>query len=119
VKLWAYVAIAAILSGAIGYGVHIVKKANRADAAEARAAAAEAGRADDMAEVVKRLDADAEARIAFNKRFDDIEAKFAGIKIPPPAKLVQQRETPSVEGKCMVPSIGPEFVRVWNDSTAP
>jgi hypothetical protein len=34
VKLWLYVAAAIMLSGFIGYGIHIVKKANRAEAAE-------------------------------------------------------------------------------------
>lgn len=41
-KIWAYVIAAALLAGAVGYGIHVVKKANRAEAAEAQAKAAEA-----------------------------------------------------------------------------
>jgi len=118
-KLWAYIIAAILLAGAIGYGVHIVKKANRAEAAEARADAAEKGRADDMKEIAKRLDADAADRKAFSARFDAIEKKFDNLKIPPAAELVQNREVPSVEGKCLAPGVGPEFVRVYNQASEP
>lgn len=119
VKLWLYVAAAIMLSGFIGYGIHIVKKANRADAAEARADAAEAGRAKDMREVVRRLDESEKERQRFLQRFDDIEKRFDGIKIPPPQALVNNREVPSVEGKCIAPTVGSEFVGVWNAASEP
>lgn len=118
-KIWAYLAALAIVSGMIGYGVHIVKKANRVDAAETRAEAAEKGRAEDMAKVMQRLDKDAEDRRQFAARFDAIEKRFDDIKIPPPANLVQNREVPSVEGKCVAPSVGVEFVSVWNLASEP
>lgn len=120
-KLWAYVALAALLAGVIGYGVHIVKKANRADAAEARAEAAEKGRAADMAEVVKRLDESAKERKALNAKLDGINDRFDKLKInlPPASALVSHNEVPSVEGKCDAPTVGPSFISVWNDASKP
>ncbi len=118
-KLCLYIAAALVMAGVVGYGIHIVKKANRVDVAEARAEAAEKGRADDMKEVARRLDEDAEWRKGFGKRMDGIDAKFANLKIPPPAALVQPREVPSVEGKCIAPSVGPEFVSVYNRASEP
>lgn len=116
VRLYAYIAAALLLAGFIGYGVHIVRKASRVDVAEARAEAAEKGRADDMAEVVKRLDDDAESRKAFIARFDAIDSKFANIKIPDPKLLIQTRE---VKGACSVTGASVEFVRVYNAASEP
>lgn len=119
VRLWLYIVAGAALLGLAAYEVRVHKRAAQAEAAEQRADAAEAGRAEDMREVVRRLDKDAADRQQFLKRFDDIEAKFASIKIPPPQALVDHREVPSVEGKCDAPTVGSEFVRVWNDASQP
>lgn len=119
VRLYAYLVAAAILAGLFTYGVHIVKKANRADAAEARADAAEAGRAEDMREIAKRLDESAADRKAFLGRLDAIDTKFANLKIPAPKELVQHNEVPSVQGKCDAPTVGSSFVGVWNAASAP
>lgn len=118
-KLILAAVVVAIIGGVIWYEIGIHKKAARADAAEARAEAAEKGRAEDMAKVMQRLDKDAEDRRQFAARFDAIEKRFDDIKIPPPAKLVQNREVPSVEGKCVAPSVGVEFVSVWNLASEP
>jgi hypothetical protein len=115
-KIWAYVILAAALAGAIGYGVHIVKKANRVDVAEARAEAAEQGRKDDMAEVVRRLDADAKQRGELLARMGGIEQRFADINIPDPKVLVQTREVP---GACPVTGVSVDFVRLYNQASEP
>ncbi len=52
-KLYLYIAAAIVMAGLIGYGVHIVKKANRVDVAEAKAEAAEK-RALDIAETAAK-----------------------------------------------------------------
>lgn len=118
-KIYAYLAAALLLAGLLGAGVHIVRKASRVDVAEARAEAAEKGRASDMAEVVKRLDDDKAWREGFGKRFDAIDQKFAGLKIPTAAELVQSKEVPSVEGKCIADSVGPTFVGLFNEASEP
>lgn len=118
-RLYIYLVAALLLSGVVGYGIHIVRKASRVDAAEARAEAAESGRAADMAEITKRLDRDATQRQALLDRMGGIEERFNNLKIPAPSALVQNHEVPSVEGKCNAPSIGASFVGVWNDSAKP
>jgi hypothetical protein len=115
-KIYAYLAALALLAGVVGYGVHIVKKANRVDAAEARAEAAEKGRKDDMAEVVRRLDADAKQRGELLARMGGIEQRFADIKIPDPKVLVQTREVP---GACPVTGVSSEFLRLYNQASEP
>lgn len=114
-KIWAYVAALAILAGLVGGLVHMAKKASRVDAAEARADAAENGRHDDMVEVVKRLDKDAEERKALNGRLDAIDKRFDDIHIPEPGKLIQWKEKPG--DPCPAVSIGPEFVSVFNQTS--
>jgi hypothetical protein len=116
VKLYAIIAGLILLAGGIGYGVHIVRKASRVDQAEARAEAAEKGRASDMAEVVKRLDADKAWREGFAAKFDAIDAKFDSIKIPDPKVLVQTREVP---GACPVTGVSSEFLRLYNQASEP
>lgn len=118
-KLYVYLIAFALLAGTIGYGIHIVRKASRVDAAEARAEAAEQGRAADMAEVVKRLDESAADRKALNDKMDGITQWAKNLKIPAPAALVQHNEVPSVEGKCDAPTVGLEFVRVWDSASSP
>jgi hypothetical protein len=115
VKIWAYVIGLSMISALLGYGVHVVRKASRVDAAEARATAAEKGRADDMAEIVKRLDADARDRKAFVERFDAIDRRFADIKIPEPGKLILTKEIPGEP--CARVGVGLEFVGVWNTAS--
>jgi hypothetical protein len=115
-KLYAYLAALVIVAGIVGYGVHIVRKASRVDAAEARAEAAEKGRADDMAKVIKRLDADKAWREGFAAKFDAIDAKFDSIKIPDPKVLVQTREVP---GACPVTGVSSEFLRLYNQASEP
>lgn len=115
-RIYIAIVVALALAGAAAYGVHIVKKANRVDVAEARAEAAEHGRADDMAEVVKRLDADAKQRGELLTRLDGIDKRFDGIKIPDPKVLVQTREVP---GACPVTGVSDEFVRLYNQTASP
>lgn len=115
-KIYAYIAALVLLAGVVGYGVHIVRKANRVDVAEARAEAAEKGRAADMKEVVRRLDKDAAERQAFIARLDAIDRRFNDIHIPEPGKLVLTKEIP---GACPVTGIGDPFVVVWNDASKP
>lgn len=115
-RIYVYIAATLLLSGVVGYGVHIVRKASRVDAAEARAEAAESGRAADMAEVVKRLDADAAQRTALLTRLDGIDKRFSEIKIPDPKVLVQTREVP---GACPVTGVSDEFVRLYNQAASP
>ena len=114
-KAWAYVAALAVLAGLVGGLVHLAKKAARVDAAEARAQAAEKGRADDMAEIVKRLDKDAADRKAFAARFDAIDQRFDNLKIPEPGKLIQWKEKPG--DPCPSPSLGAPFISVWNSAS--
>lgn len=115
-KIYAYIAALLLLAGAVGYGAHIVKKANRVDAAEARADAAEKGRADDMKEVTRRLDADRQWREDFGKRFAAIDEKFNNLKIPEPGKLVFTKEVP---GACPIVGVSDDFVGVFNAASEP
>ena len=115
-KLYLYALAALALLGLLAYGAHIKGKADRTDAAEARADAAEAGRAADMREVVKRLDRDAAQRQELVTRLDGIDKRFGEIVIPKPEKLIQTREVP---GACPVIGVSSEFVSVWNNAASP
>lgn len=57
-RLWAYVIAFALLAGTIGYGIHIVRKASRVDAAEARAEAAEQRASDVAVRFLKAAESD-------------------------------------------------------------
>jgi hypothetical protein len=115
-KLIAGLAVLAVIGGLIWYEVGVHKKAARVDQAEDRAEAAEKGRAQDMAEVVRRLDADAIQRGELLAKFASIDERFNSIKIPDPKVLVQTREVP---GACPVVGVSDEFVRVFNEASAP
>lgn len=115
-RLYAIAALALAALGAGAYVVHLQHKASRVDAAEAAQHEAEAGRAADMAEVVKRLDADAKQRGELMVRLDGIDKRFSEIKIPDPKVLVQTREVP---GACPVTSVSDEFVRLYNQTASP
>jgi hypothetical protein len=114
-KLIAGLALLALIGGLIWYEVGIHKKAARVDQAEDRAEAAEKGRAKDMAEVVRRLDADAIQRGELLANFARIDKRFDSIKIDPKV-LVQTREVP---GACPVVGVSSGFVSVFNDASEP
>jgi hypothetical protein len=115
-RLWLYVAALAALAGAGLYLHHLQEKASRVDAAEARAEAAEKGRADDMREVVRRLDESATERKALAARLEAIDKRFDAIKLPDPKVLIQTREVP---GACPVTGVSDEFVRLYNQTAEP
>lgn len=115
-KLYLYAIAALALAGGVWWIHALQAKASRVDAAETAQHAAEAGRAADMAEVVKRLDADAKQRGELLVRLDGIDKRFSEIKIPDPKVLVQTREVP---GACSVTGVSGEFVRVYNQASTP
>lgn len=118
-KAWAYLAILVLLAGAVAGAVHIVRKAQRVDVAEARAEAAERGRKDDMDEIVKRLDKDAVDRKDLLDRFAAIDERFDELKLemPKPADLVQRTEIPGES--CPRVGVSESFVSVYNQSSSP
>lgn len=117
-KTYLYIALALALAfiGGWLYIDRLQEKAARVDAAEAAVEAERKGRADDMREVVRRLDDDAKGRAELAARMGGIEARFNDLKIPEPGKLILTKEVP---GAC--PSVGasPEFVSVFNGASEP
>ena len=111
-KLYAYLAAALILAGAFAYGVHIYKKAERAEAAEkaltdykGAVAAREKKEADD------RKAAEARSK-TLATTLDQVSATLDDLRAHPPKASVIREKLPGDD--CPRLRLSDDFVRVWN-----
>lgn len=86
-KIYAYIVAAIMLAGAVAYGVHIVKKANRAEVAEkaladetAKHAAYVEAEAKQLAEFIRKAQADKDSDTALTGRITALEGAAAAIR---------------------------------------
>jgi len=115
-RLYAYLACALAVVGLLGYGVHIVKKANRTEAAEDALAAERIAHKSDLDQVKASLAASTIQREALQKGLTEIAARFNSIVIPPAKTLVQVKEIP---GACPRIGVSAQFVGVFNAASSP
>lgn len=115
-KIYLYLAALALLAGLIGYGAHVVKKANRTDAAEAALAGEKKRHIDDLAQVEKALAASTLERQKLNQGLTDITRRFNSIVIPLAKTLVQVKEIP---GACPHIGVSADFLSVYNAASNP
>lgn len=87
------------------------------DQAVAERDAERKARRDDMKEVITRLEKSDKDRQQFIERFDAIDKRFDGLKIPPPAELAKSTEVPGEP--CPRVGVSDSFVSVFNDASAP
>lgn len=115
-KIYAYLACALAVMGLLAYGAHIVKKANRTDAAEAALAGEVKRHRADLAQVEKALAASTLERKKLQQGLTDVTTRFNSIVIPPAKTLVQVKETP---GACPRIGVSAQFVSVYNAASSP
>lgn len=116
---WKLIGIAVILAalGLAGWRISEWREGYLGrEAAEKALTVERKGRIEDMAEVRRRLEADAVARQELITRLDGIDKRFSEIKIPDPKVLVHTREVP---GACPVTGVSDEFVRLYNQAAEP
>lgn len=75
-KLWAYLAIAVALAGFLAYGAHIVKKANRTDAAESALVAERHNNAVRISQIEKEAAASLALERENTRKANEVSAKY-------------------------------------------
>lgn len=115
-RLYLYIAAAILTASLLAYGAHVVKKANRTDAAEAALAEERKSHKAALLKVETALAASTEERKKLQKGLTEIASRFNSIVIPPPKTLVRVKEVP---GACPVVGVSPGFVSVYNAASNP
>src|SRR3954469_11478410 len=111
-RIYAYLAIALALAGLLAYGAHVVKKANRAEAAEAALASEQRAHRADNEKAAKDLKESEEQRHRLATGLQAVTDRFNSIVIP--KTLVKTVEVP---GACPRVGISDDFVRVYNQAS--
>lgn len=116
-KFYAYIAAALALASFLAYGVHVVKKANRTESAEAALVALRKEQIAAIGQIQKTLADSQLERQKLQTGLTEISRRFNSIVIPPAKVLVRTVQVPGEA--CPHVGVSADFVSVFNQASNP